>query len=82
MLRLALSQCMFASTVVSVLVSLWLRFLCREMEEMSGLDPNCDDMQRKDQRLPFQVCMFHRHTEKSEVQTLRRCVWVCVREKE
>uniref|UniRef100_A0A4W6G0U0 LBH domain-containing protein n=1 Tax=Lates calcarifer TaxID=8187 RepID=A0A4W6G0U0_LATCA len=27
------------------------------MEEMSGHDPNCEDMQRKDQRLPFQ-CDF------------------------
>ncbi|KAI3353808.1 hypothetical protein L3Q82_005034 [Scortum barcoo] len=26
-----------------------------EMEEMCGQDPNCEDMQRKDQRLPFQI---------------------------
>ncbi|XP_073351308.1 uncharacterized protein lbhl [Pagrus major] len=26
-----------------------------EMDEMSGQDPNCEDMQRKDQRLPFQI---------------------------
>lgn len=26
-----------------------------EMDETSGQDPNCEDMQRKDQRLPFQI---------------------------
>lgn len=25
------------------------------MDEMSGHDPNCEDMQRKDQRLPFRI---------------------------
>ncbi|XP_044057534.1 uncharacterized protein lbhl [Siniperca chuatsi] len=25
------------------------------MEEMSGQDPKCEDMERKDQRLPFQI---------------------------
>ncbi|XP_038141722.1 protein LBH [Cyprinodon tularosa] len=27
----------------------------RDMEEMSDQDPNCDDMQKKEQRLPFQI---------------------------
>ncbi|XP_069390835.1 uncharacterized protein lbhl isoform X2 [Paralichthys olivaceus] len=27
----------------------------RGTEDMSGQDPNCEDMQRKDQRLPFQI---------------------------
>lgn len=41
-------------SVCLFLVLLLLCFLCREMEEVSG--PNCEDMDRKDQRLPFQVC--------------------------
>ncbi|XP_034557457.1 uncharacterized protein lbhl [Notolabrus celidotus] len=28
---------------------------CEGEMEMSGQDPNCEDMQRKDQRLPFQI---------------------------
>ncbi|KAK5904191.1 hypothetical protein CesoFtcFv8_005781 [Champsocephalus esox] len=32
------------------------------MEEMSG-DPNCEDMQRKDQRSPFQIFPGHDHAK-------------------
>uniref|UniRef100_A0A3Q3WC64 LBH domain-containing protein n=1 Tax=Mola mola TaxID=94237 RepID=A0A3Q3WC64_MOLML len=35
--------------------SFWLCFLCRKMDNMSGQDLNYEDMQRKDQRLPFQI---------------------------
>uniref|UniRef100_A0A3Q3M1J8 LBH domain-containing protein n=1 Tax=Mastacembelus armatus TaxID=205130 RepID=A0A3Q3M1J8_9TELE len=46
------SLCVF---VVSALVSLCPCFICRGTEEMSGQNPDCEDLPRQEQKLPFQT---------------------------